>query len=307
MTVAKLTLGIIRPSSREQNSDLDRRMAELSQLGIVCKLFDSPYSAEWPYTASSPMQRVESLEQALLDPEVVAILSARGGYGASDLLPHIHWDMLSQVSPKPIIGFSDVSTLHAAFYRRLGWPGLHAPMPGSGLWEASDLGVQKLVQILLRTSPEWLEVPVQASWNARPDFHGSGLLMGGCMSVLTNLIGTPYFPDIDRPFILFLEDTDESPARIMRYLNQWIQSGTLFHCLAIILGVFRNAKADGSDWREELGQQFARRTGLPVLFSESFGHIKNNIPIGFGCRGQITPSALLWETKDVIPTAISQA
>ena len=126
-----VTIGITRPSSREKNSPLSQRLAELSQQGFAIKIREAAASPDWPYTAGSAEDRAHALSSLLLDPEVDIILAARGGYGASDLLHLLPWDELQKASQKILVGFSDTTALQMALWNKLQWPSIHGPMPGS--------------------------------------------------------------------------------------------------------------------------------------------------------------------------------
>lgn len=120
------------------------------------------------------------------------------------------------------------------------------------------------------------------------------------MSVITNLIGTPFLKPCQEPWILFLEDIDESAPKLMRYLNQWLQSDHLQHCQAIILGEFQKLSiAPNRANMLELADQFAKRTKLPILYCPSFGHIEDNWPIGIGAQGTLSENSFSWEIKNV--------
>lgn len=288
-------LGITRPSSRETQSPLRAHIEELEALGFDVKFYEAEPSVSWPYTAGSATDRATSLAALLLDPEVDCVMAARGGYGASDLLPLLPWDQLEKAQPKMLVGFSDTTALQTALWSKLRWPSIHGPMLGSNLWSSTSPSTEALLQIISTHRARAGSLDIIDSWSATADSI-SGRVLGGCMSVVTNLIGTPYFLASKEPFILFLEDIDESPAKLTRYLNQWIQSGHLRNCQAIVLGKFQKISGTGSKpATEELGFQFSMRTGLPVYHSASFGHIEDNWPIGIGAQGIVSKQIFSWE------------
>jgi muramoyltetrapeptide carboxypeptidase len=228
----------------------------------------------------------------LVEAATDAVLCARGGYGASDLLPLLEWDTLTRAKEKVLVGFSDASALHSGLFARLGWRGIHGPMPATGLWGKNSTDD---VSMLMR----FLE-PGEAfnSFALRPISAGSevsqGWLFGGCFSVLTNLIGTPYFPKSLEDAFLILEDIDEAPARLMRYWNQWIQSGILRGVRAIILGEFVSLGGDVADNPNFLFEQFAKRSRIPVYSAASLGHVSPNFPFVIGARAEINAGRLSW-------------
>ena len=237
-------------------------------------------------------RRASLLNQALLDNDVDCVIAARGGYGASDLLPQLDWEALLRVAPKLLVGFSDVGAVQSALYARLGWPALHAPMPGSSAW-CGDAAVDELVSMLVTGPPLSGTIGVQCL--ARSPHTGTihGTLFGGCLSVLTNLIGTPDLPDPAPGRILFLEDVNESAERILRYWNQWCASGQLAGTAAVVLGRF--AGMTGKTPVSWLAARVAERTECPIFVSEDFGHGQPNHPIAIGGMATIQGDALNWQ------------
>jgi muramoyltetrapeptide carboxypeptidase len=197
-----------------------------------------------------------------------------------------------------LIGFSDISCLISAFWTRLGWPGIHGPMPGSSLWgQNSTEDIAQLLALLkdgqakqgmLRLSP----IDAEGHTAAREQ---TGWLFGGCFSVLTNLIGTPYLPRSLAGALLLFEDTGENYGRLLRYWNQWLQSGILDGVRGIVLGRFSDLEA--GSFEAELKAEFARRCGLPCWSSEDFGHVSPNFPFVIGAQGSIAAdgTVLRWQ------------
>ncbi len=290
---------IIRTSSREQNNLLPERIAELKAAGATVVYDEIPPDASWPYAAGSIADRGKSLERALLDAQTDYIWVARGGYGASDLLSQLNWEKLKATTPKLIIGFSDVSALHAAFYTKLGWPGLHAPMPATTLWRLGDVGhdIDQTIAMLKTGTFRGGIACTPVSGNASATI--SGPLFGGCMSVLTNLIGTEYFPRSLADTILFFEDTGENPGRLVRFWNQWLQSHVLQGVKAVVFGNFRDLDAANKWQNSDLAKIFAERAPqIPLYVSNDFGHVCPNLPLLIGADAKIENGRLTWEKKN---------
>ena len=152
-------------------------------------------------------ERTDDFRNALYTPEVKAILCSRGGYGTVHLLDRLADDVAC--NPKWIIGFSDISALHALCVSR-GIMSLHAPMCKHLTAEpADDRCTQYLRQILFGQIPEYHEKTHPLNRQG----EGRGMLVGGNLAVLCGLIGTPY--DIFRPgSVLFIEDIAEAPYKI---------------------------------------------------------------------------------------------
>ena len=127
----------------------------------------------------------------------------------------------------------------------------------------------------------------------------SGPLFGGCFSVLTNLIGTPWFPSL-KGHLLFLEDISEPPGRLLRSFSQWLQSGVLEGVKGIILGSFKGC-IDGQRGISErdLKNLLADRSPTAAFSTEAFGHQPLNTPIPIGIRGTIKGQKLSFNPEDL--------
>jgi muramoyltetrapeptide carboxypeptidase len=288
----KAHIRIISPSGRFDPNLLLSRLAELEKEFHVSyhKLEIDP---SWPFTAGSFEDRLKQLTDALLAPDVDVLLAARGGYGASDLLPHLPWAQLKNVKPKLLIGFSDISALHSALFTQLNWPSIHGPMPGTELWQKNDPSdVETLIELMKGSkSPVRWEIEC-LNRDIPPNL--SGWSYGGCLAVLTNLIGTPYFPKTLFGSILFIEDIGEHPARILRFINQWMQSRSLEGVKAIILGRFTGCEIPELSSEAQLKLAIAQKLKLPVFSTNLFGHCAPNWPLPIGMEIEINNGTLSW-------------
>lgn len=298
MPSAKPVIRIIRTSSREQTDLLPGRIEEFQRAGIQVIFNDLPADPKWAYVAAPAELRARMLTTALLENETSVVMCARGGYGASDLLPLLPWDTLRKAAarPKMLVGFSDTSALHSALWHKLGWPGIHGPMPATSLWPEGAIetpGKQGDITRLL----EIIHGQATGSQIALESIHSGGAgpvecrgwLFGGCFSVLTNLIGTPYLPASLEGAILFFEDIGEHPARLARFLNQWNQAGLLKGVRGVIWGTLTQLGQNIPDNAPFVYEELARRLGeIPCWKSRDFGHVAPNWPIGFGADARIS-------------------
>lgn len=232
--------------------------------------------------ASSESQRLGDLKDALHDSSVKAILCARGGYGCVHLLPHFTSDEIRS-NPKWIIGFSDVSALHALWVKS-GVASLHAPMAKHLTLEGrDDFCTRCLLDILFGKTG--MDYRVSAHQFNRPGL-ARGRLTGGNLAVLNGLAGTPY--DIldgcgEEGVILFIEDISEAIYAVERMLIRLALSGTLGRIRGLIVGQFTEYRADrnyGS--MEEMIDSLLTRygiSGIPMAFNFPVGHVMLNFPI----------------------------
>jgi muramoyltetrapeptide carboxypeptidase len=231
------------------------------------------------------------LSGVLSDPEIAYVLAARGGYGASDLLRHLDWSALSSLPKTVVIGFSDISALQVALYVRLGWPAIHGPMPGSSLW-SNGPDVDCLVRLLSSPRPWNSAISVSPFGGSSTDTTVQGTLIGGCLSVLSALIGTPYFPETLQGYILFLEDTNETAERVLRFWNQWLECDLVDDLAAVVVGRFTDLSGDHDE--EWLVTRLAERCTVPLFRSPDFGHISPNHPLVIGAEARIDGGILKW-------------
>ena len=283
---------IIRPSSLGHSDILRSNISDLEKRGIKV-LYEEKNPDPNNSSSYSVQDRLEELVEALTNPDYDYVMCARGGYGASDLLDLLPWDRLKNTTSKTLVGFSDICALHSALYSKLSWCGLHAPMPASKLWAANKKMLARYLDFLTQgarsfTLPLNLKLgPLSVETNRSIE----GKLFGGCLTVITALIGTQYFPNL-RDHILFLEDIRENPGTVNRMINQWIQSGSLEGVKGVVLGNF--VKYGSSQDYARLVKKVEEKTGIPCFSSRYFGHISLNYPLLIGSRATIKNSSLKW-------------
>lgn len=236
--------------------------------------------------------KAQSLRSAWLAPESNTVFALRGGYGAADLLAAIDWPAIP--ATKPLVGFSDVSALHSAFYAAHGAPSIHGPMIGHGkCGHGGDTrDIAAVIGLLTGTIGRY-SLGAQPLAGAKAQLAGgrtlTGPVFGGCLSVITGLIGTPYFPGSLKDHILFFEDVGESLHRLVRLLSQWQLAGALDGVQGIVLGRFADC---GDDPEARFGAIIEERTGLPCLINGQFGHIQPNFPVIIGMDAELSLDGL---------------
>jgi len=278
---------VLDPSNRPNEQALEHNLDVLRRTGLTVDYLPCNVNVGELLGREGTSERGSILSQALHE-DCDYIIPSIGGYGASDLIRVLNWDLLESQNPKIVVGFSDISALQVALYTRLGWPALHGPVPGSRVWEEAP-DIDLLLSMLSRGRPWINEIKLDSSIQA--DLV-SGTLLGGCFSVLTNLIGTPYLPASLSGYILFFEDKNENAGRILRFWNQWLDSGLLNGVSAVVLGRFNNLHAGRDEvW---LHERLLERTECPVFVSEDFGHDGPNIPIAIGAYAEISSNLLRW-------------
>lgn len=228
----------------------------------------------WKTYSATATERYADLEAAIKDKDVKAIFCSRGGYGAVHLLEQLDALPLRD-NAKWIIGYSDISALHALMHKH-GIASIHAPMAKHiATFEGNDEDSQTLFAILRGDMPEYHIEP-------NPLNHPGnviGTLIGGNLAVLAELISTPF--DVFKPGnILFIEDISEPIYKTQRILYQLRLSGALAQLGGLIVGAFTeyNRDVDGMSM-EEMIAEMVKDYDYPVAFGVPVGHVDHNIPL----------------------------
>jgi muramoyltetrapeptide carboxypeptidase len=239
------------------------------------------------YLAGTDEQRLEDLNAAIRDESIDAIWCVRGGYGAMRLLSGIDYNALRE-NPRPVIGFSDITALHAAIHRECGIVAFHGPTARGSL---SDFSRASFVSALAEQKDS---CGVATDGRVLRSGKARGRLAGGNLSLVAALHGTPYSVDFDDA-ILVLEDVGEAVYRVDRMLRQLLLSGDLQRCAAIVAGDFRPppGETDEADRTfDEVIAEAADAAGVPCIAGAPFGHIEDQWTIPIGAMAELDTSSV---------------
>jgi muramoyltetrapeptide carboxypeptidase len=239
------------------------------------------------YLAGDDARRLGELWAALEEPDTAAILCARGGFGSMRLLDRLPLDRIRRAE-KLLVGFSDITALHAA-WARAGLRSIHGPMVAA-VGRMSDAHCHRFVEALSGA----LEAP--ASVETLVPGVATGPLLGGNLALLASLVGTPYFPPVAGA-LLFLEDVGERPYRVDRMLTQLRLAGAFEGVAGVVLGAFTECGPgpDGVTVEDVLRDHFSALR-VPVAFGVPAGHIEDNLalPLGAPARLDTTKGELVF-------------
>ncbi|MBT4138405.1 MAG: LD-carboxypeptidase [Candidatus Latescibacteria bacterium] len=279
----KSTLGIVSPSGSFSSEHLQPALTYLRDRGFkVCE--GQALYAQDRYLAGTDEERANDLNTMFANPEIDAIFVSRGGYGSARLLDGLDWEIIGQ-NPKPLIGLSDTTALQLGLFAKTGL------VSYSGLALCSDI------------TPNGIDpVTEKAVWNVlcdqafepveglKPIREGnfSGPLIGGCLSLVTSLVGTSYLPSVDNA-IIFLEDVNEPPYRIDRMLNQLRMAGVFDTVSGVVFGQFMGGEPDeiGEGSAQNVLEDFADRVACPVYTNLPYGHQKSRRVMPVGLKGEV--------------------
>lgn len=270
-------VAIVTPASDAPHYDYDRMVRIIESMGY--RAYVSPHAAGRHGSYSGTVkERLDDMTAALMDPQVRAIICTRGGYGAVQLLESLDRLPIAD-DPKWMVGFSDVSALHALMARH-GVASLHGPMGVNLKYHDGDLSAScKALFALLAGEHATYEID-RHSLNRQGETMGR--LVGGNLAVLDGLIGTRF--DVIRPgTILFIEDVAEPIYKIQRQLYRLKLSGVLENLAGLIVGDFTETSGD-ANYRsmEAMIRDMVKDYDYPVAFGVPAGHARVNIPLILG-------------------------
>jgi len=280
-----LGIAIVAPGGYPADeAALERGIAWLEQQGCVVHNYYNP-SDKYQRFGGTDNARAAQLHAAADDSDVQIVMALRGGYGMSRLLPMLDFSFLA-ASGKLFVGHSDITALHLGLLRANGAVSFAGPMVCGdfGAASPSDYTLSHFWQCITQVSHA-----VTVATPNNPAIDVAGTLWGGNLAMLTHLLGTPYFPEVEDG-ILFVEDVNEHPYRIERMLLQLLHAGVLGRQQAILLGDFSSYRLseydNGYDFNAML-QYIRSRVATPIVTGLPFGHIADKLTLPVGAQAHL--------------------
>ena len=276
-----------------ERDDLSRAEALCRELGWAPRL-GAHAGRHHGYFAGTDDERLADLNAALADPEVDAVWCIRGGFGVTRYLDRVDFDAFAR-SPKPVIGFSDVTALLLALHARTGAVTFHGPMARQAM---GPFNRDHFERVLSRTAPagrlgrlpqpEGVLVAQQNRIVTLTGGTAEGPLVGGNLTLIQALVGTPWLPSLDGT-ILFIEDVGEEIYRIDRMLAHLRLAGLLSGVAGVMVGRFTEMQRRGADGAMGFDEVLATHLGplgVPVAYGFPVGHVDEQwtLPIGVAAR-----------------------
>jgi len=283
-------IALVAPSGPCPDKSLDAAISYLEQRGYQITL-GTHLRQQQHYLAGSDVDRATDLIMAFNAPTIQAIFCVRCGYGSTRLLDQLDYARIRR-NPKIVVGFSDTTGLHLALYARCNLVGFTGVLAGTDLCQVQPDP--------FTTTALWRALTWPQSLGAIPLGHdpitvihsgsASGPLVGGCLSLLVSLLGTPYMPSLEGAS-LFLEDIGEAPYRIDRMLNQLRLAGIFSQINGLILGQFKDCftpEHDSSSPQiEELITLWNKDLDIPIIAGIPYGHFKRRLVLPIGIQAQL--------------------
>ena len=292
------TVGLIQPAGFAADLAGPQTAIEMIRaMGLVPKIGQHVYDRHG-YLAGPDEARAADINAMFADTSVRAIFTSRGGWGSARVLPYLNWDSIS-ANPKLLIGFSDITALHMAIAARAGFPTIHAPNAGNN-WGPQSLETFRRLAFDAAL-PFYQNLP---GADAPSSFAGgstemlrpgraSGRLLGGNLTVLSTLMGTPFLPSFDGA-ILFLEDVEEAIYSVDRMLTQLALGGVLRRVAGVVFGRCARCGSPsgggGFTLSDVLGRHL-RPLGVPAFSGAMIGHIANQLSLPVGVQAEIDAAA----------------
>ncbi|MEW6372393.1 MAG: LD-carboxypeptidase [Pseudomonadota bacterium] len=304
------TVGLIAPGGYTTEKSIAKARANIESLGLKVREGTFLREVNGNY-AGTVQQRLYDLHAMFADPEVAMLWPIRGGSGCISLLAQLDYELIRK-NPKILLGYSDITALHLAIYNKTALVTFHGPVASSTL---SDYAREHMLAVLSNPQPEYT-IPMALENSRRavlePHFgmrtvHGgcaTGPLMGGNLSLVSALAGTPYAADF-RDCILFLEEVNEAPYRIDRWMTQLDLSVGFERAAAVMVGICDHCGPEHEDISLTLDETLdlhLQPLSVPAVTGYSIGHIRNQFTIPMGIRATLDTER---QTVTLLEAAVS--
>jgi muramoyltetrapeptide carboxypeptidase len=278
-------VAVISPASYPQPDRLAKGVEALGHLGFLPSVGRQALSKANHYFAGSALARLEDLHAAFLDPAVGAIFCSRGGYGSNYLLGGLDLGLVRE-HPKPFIAHSDMTCMQTWLLDQIGLVSFHGPMVAGDFSVPDGVDEPSLLDAL--GGERWFAGEASGLRTLIPG-RATGVLYGGCLTLLAASLGTPYAPRTEGK-LLFLEDRDVKPYQLDRLLRQMILAGKFAGVTGIIFGEMLDCVAPGQkngildavilrvmDWFQG-----------PIAIGLRSGHAsRRNVTLAFGIQAEL--------------------
>ncbi|MCB2193185.1 MAG: LD-carboxypeptidase [Deltaproteobacteria bacterium] len=272
-------LAVAAPAGRVAPQALEQGLAALAELAPQCRVdCADEVTAALDYLAGPDDKRAAHFSSLMSDPELGAVLAARGGFGCLRLLPLLDLAVLAQTSAC-LIGFSDLTALLNPLAAQ-GLITVHGPVV-TQLPRLDQASRADLAALLAGRRP-W---PAALSGKGVAGGQAEGPLLGGNLTTLCSMLGTPWFPELSGA-VLILEETGEAPYRLDRLISQLELSGALSQVAAVAVGCLSDQESDPPGLAEALERRLSA-LGKPVVMNLPFGHGAANRPLPLGAKAEI--------------------
>jgi muramoyltetrapeptide carboxypeptidase len=288
------TVGIVAPAShipRANEEYLEQGLERVRQMGFHVKCSPSLLERKHLYLAGKDQERADELMAMFLDPKVKAILCSRGGYGAQRLIPYLDADRIRR-HPKPLVGCSDITVLLIYLLQQCHVVPFHGPNVATSQFVQGDAEMALALKRALTSAEPIAEIACSELRGGEAEAE----IIGGCLSSLVTVLGTPYEPDLEGK-VLFVEDVNEPPYKIDRMLTHLKSAGKLAGVRGVVFGQMPGCDTDNGLLREVILDVLDTIDG-PILFGFPTGHGPRNLTIPLGVPVRIQKGMVSFPRED---------
>jgi muramoyltetrapeptide carboxypeptidase len=282
-------VAIVSPASYPQAETLARGIEAIRELGYLPQLGPNALNKAGGYFAGTAPERLLDLHAAFADREVRAIVCSRGGYGSNYLLHGIDLDLI-RANPKPLICYSDMTCMQTWLLDRIGLTSIHGPMAAADFSHKDGVD---LVSFRAALAGELWSLGEQAGLRILRPGKASGVLYGGCLTLLAASLGTPYAPQTEGK-LLFLEDLAVKPYQLDRLLRQMLLAGKFDRVVGIIFGEMLQCvpPAQNPELMDEMILRILGPLAIPIAIGLRSGHVSRcNVTLAFGIMAELDLTA----------------
>jgi muramoyltetrapeptide carboxypeptidase len=226
-------VAVVSPASAARVELVERGVAALRAFGYEPVVMPHALARGPMYYAGSAEERVADLHAAFADESIAGVICTRGGWGSAELLPLLDCEVM-RANPKVFVGYSDHTSLHVWFWNECGMPTFYAPMVAAD-WSKADGVDERTWQAALEGTRAWSVGPEDGLRVLRSG-RAEGRLLGGCLSILAEGLGTPWALRVEEPCVLFVEDIGTKPYQWDRMLQHLKFAGLMENVTGVVLG-----------------------------------------------------------------------
>ena len=282
---ARARVALVAPASNAKPERIELGLAALRGQGFNALIAAHALGKEPPFFSGTAGERLKDLHQAFADPEISAIFCIRGGYGSNYLLEDLDLELV-RANPKPFFGYSDLTTMQTWLLDQLGLVGFHGPMAAADFYREGGVhesSFKAAIQGGLVAAGA-----VEGLRTLKPG-RAHGAIYGGCLSILTFALGTPFAPQTEGK-LLFIEDVSAKPYQVDRMLRQMLLAGKFDGVTGLIFGEMLECTSAGAnaDLLDEVILRVFNWFEGPIAIGLRSGHVSHgNVTLPLGIEAEL--------------------
>jgi muramoyltetrapeptide carboxypeptidase len=274
-------VAVVTPASTAKAALVERGCERLRNFGYEPVVMPHALNRGPLYYAGAAEDRVADLHEAFADESIEGVICTRGGWGSAELLPLLDRELV-RANPKVFVGYSDHTSLHAWFWNECGMPTFYAPMVAAD-WSKDDGVDERTWRAAVEDDGAW-GVGAGDGVKVLREGKAEGRLLGGCLSIVVEALGTPWALKIEEPTVLFLEDIGTKPYKWDRFLQHLKFAGGLKNVRGIVFGdTSANIEENETELLEAACLHALRDFDGPVTIGLKCGHVERenrSLPLG---------------------------